>query len=201
MDTEQNLFARDRAQHFRLVALSPDEVRFLRGRGIPIHILTPEQMNLSGCPNGSIGCTRHIDSSINVMAAAASSPVSLAVVLSHELTHCRLHDQAADLTVPSAWSRLFWRNEESKAYVAGLVTARRLQLPQLSGPLAGWWFDYLVWFWPAGSMLLSGVVSLIGFHLIVKYIKERAVRKPGASRADSAAPMTYQSSAASSAIL
>ncbi len=187
-----------------ILALSqsnPDKVRFLRERGIPIHILTPEQMALSGCPTGSIGCTRHTDSSINVMAAAAVSPVSLAVVLSHELTHCRLHDQASGMTVPSVWSRLIWRNEESKAHVAGLVTARRLQLPQLSGPLAGWWFDYLVWFWPAASMLLSGLASLVGFHLIVEYIKRRAVRKPGTSRADSAAPMTYQSSAASSGIL
>jgi hypothetical protein len=183
-----------------LAQSDPEKVRFLRERGIPIHILIPEQMALSGCPTGSIGCTRHTDSSINVIAAAVS-PVSLAVVLSHELTHCRLHDLASGMTVPSAWTRLFWRNEESNAHVAGLATARRLQLPQFHGPLAGWWFDYLVWFWPAATMFMSGVASLVGFHLIVEYIKRYALRKPRALSAGPEAPITFQSSATPSAIL
>lgn len=104
----------------------PDKVKFLRERGIPIHILTPAQMAVSGCPPSSIGCTRHADSSINVVAGAAVSPVSLAVVLSHELTHCRLHDKALGMAVPRVWSRLLLRNEESKAHVAGLSTAQHL---------------------------------------------------------------------------
>ncbi len=81
---------------------------------IPIHILTPAQMAVSGCPVGSIGCTRHAGSSINVVAVATTSPVSFAVVLSHELTHCRLHDKTLGMAVPSGWSRLLWRNEESR---------------------------------------------------------------------------------------
>ena len=183
-----------------LAQSDPEKVRFLRERGMPIHLLTPAQMASSGCPAGSIGCTRHTDSSINVMAAAAMSPVSLAVVLSHELTHCRLHDNVLGMAVPSPWSRLFWRNEESKAHVAGLTTARRLRLPLSCGPLTDWWFDYLVWFWPAASMVLSGVVSLIGFHLIVEYIKKHAVREPKALQ-DSAAPIPFQPPATTPAIL
>jgi len=170
----------------------PDKVQFLRERGIPIHILTPAQMAVSGCPAGSIGCTRHTDSSINVVAAAATSPISLAVVLSHELTHCRLHDKAVGMTVPSGWRRLLWRNEESQAHVAGLTTARHLGLPFSSGPLTGWWFDYLVWFWPAASMVISGVASLFGFHLIAEYIKKHAVHKIKPASQDSAATRTFQ---------
>lgn len=155
----------------------PDKVNFLRERGIPIQIVTPAQMAVSGCPPGSIGCTRHADSSINVVAGAAVSPVSLAVVLSHELTHCRLHDKALGMAVPKLWSRLLLRNEESKAHVAGLRTARHLGLPSSCGPLTGWWFDYLIWFWPAASVVLFGLASLFGFHLITEYIKGHA-RKP-----------------------
>ena len=183
-----------------LAQSDPEKVRFLRERGMPIHLLTPAQMASSGCPSGSIGCTRHTDSSINVLAAAALSPVSLAVVLSHELTHSRLHDSTQGMAVPSPWRRLFWRNEESQAHVAGLTTARRLRLPLSSGPLTGWWFDYLVWFWPAASMLLSGFVSLIGFHLIVEYIKKHVVRAPKALE-DSAAVITFQAPATTPAIL
>jgi len=152
----------------------PEKVLFLRKRGIPIHILTPAQMAVSGCPTGSIGCTSHADSSINVIPGAATSPVSLAVVLSHELTHCRFHDKALGMAVPSAWSRLLLRNEESKAHVAGLTTARHLGLPLSCRPLTGWWFDYLVWFWPAASILVFGLASLFGFHLIAEYIKKHA---------------------------
>ena len=187
-----------------ILALSqsdPAKVSFLRERGIPIHLLTPAQMASSGCPAGSIGCTRHTDSSINVVATAAVFPVSLAVVLSHELTHCRLHDKALGLVVPSPWSRLFWRNEESQAHVAGLTTARRLRLPLSCGPLTSWRFDYLVWFWPAASMLLSGLASLFGFHLIAEYIKKQAVHKSKAHPAGSAATKAFQQSATTPAIL
>lgn len=152
----------------------PAKVQFLRERGIPIHILTPAQMALSGCPVGSLGCTRHTDSSINVIERAAQTPISLAVVLSHELTHCRLHDQRLGAAVPKAWSRLLLRNEESQAHVAGLRTAQHLGLPLSGGPLAGWWFDFLVWFWPAGSLVFFGGASLAGFHVIAEYIKKHA---------------------------
>ncbi len=57
-------------------------------------------MAVSACPVGSIGCTRHANSSINVVAAAATSG-SFAGVLSHELTHCRLHDKALAMAVSS----------------------------------------------------------------------------------------------------
>lgn len=134
-----------------------DKVAFLRARGIPIHVISRAQMALSGCPAGSLGCTRHTDSSINVAAAAAATPVSLAVVLSHELTHCRLHDQVLGGTVASVWHRLLWRNEEATAHVAGLETAARLRLPLSGGPLSGWWFEYLLWYWPAATLLLSGL--------------------------------------------
>jgi len=182
-----------------LFSSDPDKVQFLRERGIPIHILTPAQMAVSGCPIGSIGCTRHADSSINVVAAAATSPVSLAVVLSHELTHCRRHDKALGMAVPSVWSRLLWRNEESQAHVAGLTTARQLGLPFSCGPLTAWWLDYLVWFWPAASIVFSGLVSLFGFHLIAEYIKKHAVHKIKPSSQDSAATHTFQQSAATPA--
>lgn len=170
----------------------PDKVTFLRKRGIPIHILTPAQMAVSGCPTGSIGCTRPSDASINVAAGAAVSPVSLAVVLSHELTHCRLHDKAPGMAVPTVWSRLLLRNEESKAHVAGLRTARDLHLPLSSGPLTGWWFDYLVWFWPAGSVALFGLTSLFEFHLIAEYIKKHA-RKVKPRSKDAAAQYSFLS--------
>lgn len=81
------------------------------------------------------------------------------------------------MTVPSVWSRLLWRNEEAKAHVAGLETARHLGLPLSSGPLAGWWFEYLVWYWPAATLLLSGLTSLFCFHLVAEYIKQQAVQK------------------------
>ena len=179
----------------------PDKVTFLRERGIPIHVLTPAEMALSGCPSGSIGCTRHADSSINVIAAAAVSPVSLAVVLSHELTHCRLHDQRIGMSVPSVWSRLLWRNEETKAHVAGLTTACRVRLPLSGGPLTGWLFEYLVWYWPAATLLLSGLASLFGFHLIAEYIKKHAVQKARPSSTGSAATRTIQQPAPTPAIL
>ena len=178
-----------------------DQVTFLRERGISINVLTPAQMAVSGCPAGSIGCTRHSDSSINVAAAAAASPVSLAVVLSHELTHCRLHDQSLGMTVPGFWSRLLWRNEEAKAHVAGLKTAGRLDLPLSGGPLTGWWFEYLVWYWPAATLLLSGLASLLGFHLIAEYIKKQAVQKAAPSSKDSAATRTFQQPAPTPAII
>lgn len=179
----------------------PEKVTFLRERGIPINVLTPAQMAVSGCPAGSIGCTRHADSSINVVAAAAGSPISLAVVLSHELTHCRLHDQRLGMTVPSFWSRLLWRNEEATAHVAGLTTAGRLGLPFSGGPLAGWWFEYLVWYWPAATLLLSGFASLFGFHLIAEYIKKHAVQKAAPSSKSSAVNRTYQPPTPAPAIL
>ncbi len=94
---------------------------------------------------------------------SAATPVSLAVVLSHELTHCRLHDQVLGGTVASIWHRLLWRNEEATAHVAGLETAARLRLPLSGGPLSGWCFEYLLWDWPAATLLLSGLASLSVF--------------------------------------
>ncbi len=177
-----------------LAQSDPAKVQFLRQRGIPIHILTPAQMAVSGCPVGSIGCTRHIDSSINVIEGAAQTPISLAVVLSHELTHCRCHDERLGMAAPKAWSRLLLRNEESQAHVAGLTTARHLGLPLSCGPLTGWWFDYLVWFWPAASIVLFGLASLAGFHLIAEYIKKHA-RKVKPSSKESAATSSFQPAA------
>ena len=179
----------------------PEKVSFLRDRGIPIHVITPTQMAASGCPAGSIACTRHADSSINVVASAASSPVALAVVLSHELTHCRIHDKVLGLAVPSVWNRLLWRNEESKAHVAGLTTARRLGLPLSGGPLTGWWLEYLIWYWPAGTLLLAGIASLFGFHLIAEYIKKHAVHKAVSPSKDSAADRPYNPPTPTPAIL
>ena len=184
-----------------LAQSDPEKVAFLRERGIPIHVLTPAQMAVSGCPAGSIGCTKHTDSSINVAAAAAMSPVSLAVVLSHELTHCRQHDKVLGMAVPSVWNRLLWRNEEAKAHVAGLTTAARLNLPLSGGPLTGWWFEFLVWYWPAATLLLSSLASLFGFHLIGEYIKKHAVQKAAPSSKDSAAKRPFQQPAPTPAIL
>ena len=74
----------------------PDKVGFLRARGIPIHVLTPQQMAVSGCPPHSLGCTRHSNSTINILANAAASPKAAATVLSHELTHAAIHDARSD---------------------------------------------------------------------------------------------------------
>ena len=158
-------------------------------------------MALSGCPGGSLGCTRHIDSSINVAAAAAAAPVSLAVVLSHELTHCRLHDQVLGRVVASLWRRLLWRNEEATAHAAGLETAARLCMPLSGGPLSGWWFEYLLWYWPAATLLLSGLASLFGFHLIAGYVRKHAVQRIPPPSKDPAAALTLLQPSKTAAIL
>ena len=174
----------------------PDKVRYLRERGIPIHILTAQQMAVSGCPAGSLGCTRHADSSINVISVAGSDSTALAVVLSHELTHCQIHDAVRGSSPVSTWKHLLWRGEEANAHVAGLATAWDLRLPLRGGPLSGWWLEYLVWFWPAGTFLLSGLISVYCFHLIMQYIKRHAIRRapdsPG--RGQSESPSSYSAS-------
>jgi len=144
----------------------PGKVQFLRERGIPIHVLTPAQMALSGCPPRSLGCTRKANSSINMLDIAGDYPDAAAAVLSHELTHAAFHDARSPKPERSFLQRLFWRNEESEAHVAELATARRLHVPMWGGPLAGWPLEYLVWYSPSGSFLIATAFSIRGLSRI-----------------------------------
>ena len=160
-----------------LTHTDPIKVEYLRQRGIPIHILTRIQMARTGCPESSLGCTRSANASINVIDRAADTSKDLAVVLAHELTHCRFHDSIDPIPPRSFLQRLLWRNEEAEAHVAGISTARRIGLPYMTGPLSGWWFEYLVWFWPAATFLITGLASLFTLHRSVEYIKLQALRR------------------------
>lgn len=144
----------------------PGKVQFLRERGIPIHVLTPAQMAVSGCPPRSLGCTRKANSSINLLDIAGNYPDAAASVLSHELTHAAFHDARSSKAERSLPLRVLWRNEESEAHVAELATARRLHVPMWSGALAGWPLEYLVWYCPSGSFLITASFSILGLSRI-----------------------------------
>ncbi len=144
----------------------PVKVAFLRERGIPVYVLTPQQMAVSGCPLRSLGCTRHANSSINVLSIAAAFPKVGAMVLSHELTHAAFHDARSPRPMLGVWQRLFWRNEETYAHLAGLRTARLLHLPVWSGPQPLWPAEYLVWYWPLACVVITGAYSVLGLSRI-----------------------------------
>lgn len=145
----------------------PAKVAFLRERGIPVNVLTPREMALSGCPPRSLGCTRRANSSINILSIAAVTPEVGAMVLSHELTHAAFHDVRSPTPRLGVWKRLFWRNEETYAHLAGLRTARQLHLPVWSGPQPLWPAEYLVWYWPLGCVVITGAYSFLGLSRIV----------------------------------
>ena len=168
----------------KLSTTDPDKVLFLRARGIPIHVLSPGKMAEAGCSPTALGCTRLENATLNVHERAADSPAALAVVLSHELTHCRYHDAIQVQPPSSLLRRVFWRNEETEAHVEGLATARRLDISSVRGPLAGWWIEYLFWFWPAATVFLSSLV----FFCAARLFWREATRRGSSRRAQTVLP-------------
>ena len=159
----------------------PSKVFYVRTRGVPIYVLTPAEMAASGCPAGSLGCTRKANSSINVLSRAIHQPEALAVVLSHEITHVETHDPDSPTPVRSLSQRIFGRNEEATAHVAGLRTARLLHVPQWGGVLGGWPLEYLVWYWPFGTLLYTVIFSFLGLRRLYLEVGRLALRQ-GAKR-------------------
>ncbi len=160
-----------------LAKTDPEKVAFLRSRGIPIHVLTPGQMALTGCSRSSLACTELATSTLNVSARVVNSPKSLAAVLSHELTHCRYHDAAGPVAPASLARRLLWRNEETTAHVAGIMTAYHAGLPAFNGPLAGWWLEFLFWFWPVGTILASAAAFAFVIRVFARESKRQDRRR------------------------
>lgn len=161
-----------------LAVSDPDKVGYVRSRGLPIYILTLPEMAHSGCPPKSLGCTRKANSSINVLDTVPVSTVATASVLSHEITHAEHHDLKAPMPPASLPTRLFLRNEEAQAHIAGLRTSAALHVPYWSGPLAGWPLEYLVWYWPFGTIVYTFTFTVLG---IARFWKEAA--KAGTRRA------------------
>lgn len=155
----------------------PSKVAYLRSYGVPIHVLTPAEMAVSGCPAGSLGCTRKANSSINVNALAIGQDRALASILSHELTHVQIHDPLHPQPERSLAQRIFGRNEEADAHVAGLRTANRLHVPEWRGILGGWPVEYLVWYWPFGTFLYTLTFSALGLRRLVLEIGQATLRQ------------------------
>lgn len=154
---------------------------YLRSRGVPIHVLTPAVMAASGCPAGSLGCTRKANSSINVLSRTVNQPAALAAVLSHEITHVMTHDPDDPPPTRSVLRRIFGRNEEATAHVAGIRTAKALHVPQWGGVLGGWALEYLVWYWPFGTLLYTVLFSILGLRRLYLEVGRFAIEQ-GAKR-------------------
>ena len=165
-------------QALQLLARSdPSKVTYLRSYGVPIHALTPREMAVSGCPAGSLGCTRKANSSVNVNALALGQSPALAAILSHEIAHVQTHDPIHPLPKRSLLQRIFGRNEEATAHVAGLRTANRLHVPEWRGILGGWPIEYLVWYWPFGTFLYTMTFSALGLRRLFLEVGQATLRQ------------------------
>jgi hypothetical protein len=153
-----------------LEAVEPEKVVYLEKRGIPVFLATETAMVWAGCTPGDWACTEYAHSRIDISNSIVLSPRELAVVLSHEITHCQTHDPLSIHTPNSLWYRLLWRNEEATAHIASLSTARRLHLPLFHTALTAWWLDYMLYFWPAGTTVLMFAIALGLIHLLVRFI-------------------------------
>ncbi len=146
-----------------LLAVRPEQVVFLRERGIPILFMPPKAMSEAGCSAGDIACTVYATSSIDVPDNSVLPARELAVALSHEIFHVQHHDPMSPHRVRHLWRRLLSGDEESQAHRFGLMTARRLGLGLSNSAIPYLWLDTIEWDWPLGEVVFSAALIFLLF--------------------------------------
>ena len=152
-------------------SVEPERLRYLRTRGIPIKFLTDAEMQAAGCSPGDWACTELGRAQIDVLASERFKAPELAAALSHELFHCEHHDPFTQHKVRPLISRVFLGDEEAEAHRASLKAARGLGVPMFGGDMEALGLDYVLWFWPLGTMAFCVFV----LHVSCMYIVRRSL--------------------------
>jgi hypothetical protein len=117
-----------------------------------------------------LACIELDRSQIDVLASGKFDTPELAAALEHELFHCEHHDWQAPRPVRPLLSRLLWGDEEAEAHRASLKAARGLGVPLFGGSMKALGLDYILWFWPAGTMVLCAFILHICCISSVRFI-------------------------------
>jgi hypothetical protein len=125
---------------------------------MPITLLDDTQWQ-KGCGSlcGSWGITTKNNGVIWLHTSWLKTPTTVAVVLSHEITHIQYGDPTFPRLRRSFISNVFWRTEEEDVHmrIAPLVSSLVKQHPELS-PLYEPCLTPLSDFWPMGVVLFAG---------------------------------------------
>ncbi len=149
-----------------LSTVRPEQVAFLRQRGLPILFVPQKTMTEAGCGADDIACTVYATSSIDVPNQPHLPARELAVALSHEIFHAQHHDPLRSRMVKPLWQRVLTGDEETQAHRFSLLTAKRLGIGVSDAAIPYLWLDAIVWGWPIGELILSVcLIVLLSFVL------------------------------------